>query len=342
MRDFDSQIVFANERLKNYLFALKSQGRRYFLFTDETVLSLYEKEISSAGIPYYAMPPGEEHKDFETLIRLLERMAAAELLRNDALLCMGGGVVLDLGGLAASVYMRGISHVNLPSSLLAQADASYGGKTGIDFHGVKNLIGSFHAPEKIVIFPEFLNSLPRRELICGMGEIVKCGALKKNLFEFLWSRRNLLYSSDHMEEAVERCLRMKRKIVLRDPTEKNLRRCLNLGHTTAHALETASKGLNHGESVLYGIFLESGISARYGGDLRFLKRLKELCKIAMGTMPAIPLSEEDFLSVKWDKKNTGAGKVRLVVAKRAGKYAEIELPFAEYRESIEKEMQTLC
>ena len=142
-----------------------------FIFTDETVLALYGKKVRDVlgDVPVYAMPAGEEHKTPETLLSLLAAMTGAGLHRNACLVCLGGGVVGDIGGLAASLYMRGIACIQVPTTLLSQVDSSVGGKTAVDFMGVKNLVGAFFQPKQVFADPAFFATLPPREIRCGLG-----------------------------------------------------------------------------------------------------------------------------------------------------------------------------
>ncbi len=307
-----------------------------FLFTDETVLSLY----GNFALPFFAMPAGEKGKTKETLFSLLEEMAKAKMGRDSLLICMGGGVVTDVGGLAASLYMRGISHVLVPTSLLAQADACVGGKTAINFLGVKNLLGSFYPPEKIYISPLFLETLPKRELVCGLGEIVKCAALEKELFSLLWENRQRLTDLDFLKEAVPLCVQFKSRIVKEDPFDRGKRVCLNLGHTTAHALEMSGNGLDHGKSVLYGLALELVFAKSFGLNEEFAERLKELIFLALGEMKQISMTKSELSAALCDKKNMG-GKIGLVIVTDVGEFRKIEIPFEEYAEKILGEMKKL-
>lgn len=332
MRDFESEIIFWDMDLEGSI-RLLQEKRKCFLFTDENLLELY----GNFSLPYYAMPAGEDHKDAETLFALLNAMARAHILRSDLLICMGGGVVTDVGGLAASLYMRGISHVLLPTSLLAQVDACIGGKTGIDFRGQKNLLGTFYFPEKIVIFDRFTDTLPRREIVCGLGEVIKYAVLDKDFFEFVFSRRAQLFDPAFLREIIPRCIAIKRAIVRRDPFEHGERRCLNLGHTTGHVLEMSGYGLSHGECVLYGLVLESAAFS----DKAFSKQIKMLAESACGALTPLSLSKEQLRCALLDKKNHTNGEVLLPFEKTAGKYCEIELSFDDYAEKIMKEMNAL-
>ena len=194
-----------------------------FIFTDETVLALYGKKVRDVlgDVPVYAMPAGEEHKTPETLLSLLAAMTGAGLHRNACLVCLGGGVVGDIGGLAASLYMRGIACIQVPTTLLSQVDSSVGGKTAVDFMGVKNLVGAFFQPKQVFADPAFFATLPPREIRCGLGEIVKHGALDGDIFDTLQKNRGRLSDLDFLAEIVPANIVFKASVVRSDATERD-------------------------------------------------------------------------------------------------------------------------
>ncbi len=316
-------------------------GRRALLFTDSNVLALYGRAIHRAlpGVPVYAMEAGEEHKTPQTLFALLQEMAGAGLNRASVLAVLGGGVVGDVGGLAASLYMRGIPCIQVPTTLLAQVDSAVGGKTAVDFCGVKNLVGAFWRPEKVIADPAFFATLPPRELRCGLGEIVKHGALDAALFARLTAQDDL-FDLAFLAEIVPQNIAFKASVVAQDPFEKGLRKCLNLGHTTAHAFELSS-GLSHGECVLWGILFESAFARSLpGADGEFLDRLEALARRALGggEVPGVSGLRAALL----DKKNTKADEVTLTLPLAPGKYALSQLPFAEYEAGLRAARERLC
>lgn len=312
------------------------------LFTDTNVHAIYRKEIEKylGGVPLFVMPAGEEHKNEATLFALLRAMKEAGLRRNSLLIALGGGVVGDVGGLAASLYMRGIGCVQVPTTLLAQVDSSVGGKTAVDFCGIKNLVGAFHQPCKVLVDPVFLNTLPERELRCGAGEIVKHGALCPPLFEKLLSNRERLTSPAFLAETVPENIAFKASVVRSDPHESGLRKCLNLGHTTAHALELGGAALSHGECVLWGLIFEGELALRRcGGEQAFIRRLQSLCFAVLGEgKPPLPQAELALL----DKKNTASGMVTLTLPIALGQYALTELPAGQYAEELCAIAEGLC
>lgn len=310
--------------------------RGAMIVTDERVFRLYGADLKFflGGVPVFAMKAGERYKNEKTLFSLLRAMEEAGLGRQSVLIGLGGGVVGDVGGLAAGLYMRGVEFDLVPTTLLAQADAALGGKTAVDFCGVKNLIGGFFEPRKILIDGNFLSSLPGREIRSGLGEMVKHGALCPPLFEKMLSGSERLFDPSYLRELAFENLVYKASVVKRDPyEEKGLREALNLGHTTAHALE-AELPFRHGECVLMGLVLEYRTARKYFPcDERFGACLTRLCELALGGR-RWKVAESCLLeAAKRDKKN-GEGKIRLVAPVAAGKYERLSLPFEEYRKSI--------
>lgn len=324
----------------------KIEERANFVFTDSNVIALYGKKIRDKfpDAPVYAMPAGEEYKTQETLFGLLGEMRKSELTRGDTLVCVGGGVVGDIGGLAAALYMRGIACIQVPTTLLSQVDSSVGGKTAIDFGDVKNLIGVFSQPKKVYVDGDFLSTLPEREIRCGLGEIVKHGALDKDLYQTLSKNRARLFDLDFLIGTVPENIRIKADVVTRDATEKGLRKCLNLAHTTAHAFELTDKKLSHGEYVLWGILFEAEIAKRVrkDADAEYLDGLEALARQALGEAPALCKASDAARSARLDKKNRECGIISLTVPVKCGEYAFLELPYTEYAAMLEEIGEKLC
>ncbi len=315
------------------------------VFTDRNVEALYGDRIAGAlgGLPVHVMPAGEKNKNERTLFSLLDAMARAGIRRNSVLIAVGGGVVGDLGGLAAALYMRGIDCVQVPTTLLAQVDSSVGGKTAIDFHGAKNLVGAFRQPGRVYADPLFFSTLPAREIRCGLGEIVKHGALHPPLFRELLRNRARLTDPEFLSEIVPENIAFKASVVRADPHEAGIRKSLNLGHTTGHVLEMASKRLSHGECVLLGILFESEFARRYTGcDEAFLGDLALLCRTALRRMPPLPDLSASAALALLDKKNSAAGVVTVTAPVAEGKYELLSLPFAEYAAGLAEIKEKLC
>ena len=237
---------------------------------DDTVAGLYGaavvQSLEAAGLKatLLGVPPGEGSKSFAELERLCDRMLALELDRKDLVVALGGGVVGDLAGFAAAIYMRGVDVVQIPTSLLAQVDSSVGGKTAIDTPRGKNLIGAFWQPRRVLADLDVLATLPERELRAGWAEVLKYGLLGDAAF---FGRLEAARLGGELAYAVARSVEMKAEIVAEDPRETGRRALLNLGHTFAHALEAEigfDDSLLHGEAVAIGMAQAFRLSGRLG------------------------------------------------------------------------------
>ncbi len=227
--------------------------RRVFVVTDDGVPARYAETFAAQcrEATIYTIPQGEASKAPAVLTALLEAMLRAGLTRGDCVAALGGGVVGDLAGLAAALYMRGIDWYNVPTTLLAMVDSSVGGKTAVDLDGVKNAVGAFWQPKAVLIDPELLETLPPRQLSNGLAEAVKM-ALTHDAALFARFEDPAGYGP--VEEIIAACLRIKTAVVAADEREAGLRRVLNFGHTLGHGLEAAAKGrLLHGEAVALGM-----------------------------------------------------------------------------------------
>lgn len=266
------EMARAGERLKPL-----ATGGRVFILADEQVAAQYlpalQTSLQAEGLVSEAItfPGGERAKSFAMLESLCERLLRLKPDRNSLIVALGGGVCGDLAGFIASILLRGIPFVQIPTTLLAQVDSSVGGKTGINTASGKNLIGSFYQPKAVLIDTETLQSLPDREMRAGYAEIVKYGLLGDHDF-YNWLETEggtaiLSRMPDVLSRAIAHCCRMKAEIVAQDEKEKGARALLNLGHTFAHALE-AEAGydgrLLHGEAVAIGLVMAARLSARLG------------------------------------------------------------------------------
>ena len=324
-------------------------GQKNFVVTDTNVRELYpelfEKYFANAEI--FVLPAGEENKTFENLSAILGEMLKAGLSRTSCLFAVGGGVVGDIGGLAAALYMRGIACVQVPTTLLAQIDSSVGGKTAINHFGVKNIVGAFYQPKEVLIDPDFLKTLPKRELKSGLGEIVKYAALNGEIYCSLLNNEEKFRALDftYLTDLIGLCIQHKRCVVERDEKETWERKSLNVGHTTGHAIELFFS-LSHGESVLYGMALETRIAINVGVcDKEYGESLLGIIKTAIEIEPK---GSPDFscvqawaVKVKSDKKNSEDGKICLSVAKSENEWTLIELTFNEYCEALENAIKEL-
>ncbi len=265
-------------RLGHELKRSHANARRVALVSDANVMPLYGEQarasLEAEGFEVHAftIPAGEVHKTIEQLVGVTEGMLAGGLGRRDVLVALGGGVVGDLAGLAAALFMRGIGFLQCPTSLLAQVDASVGGKVAVDLPAGKNLLGAFHFPSVVVIDPEVLQTLPDRELGCGLAEMLKHGALfSRDHFNQVVEASERIYARDTevLGRMIASSVALKAACVSRDPRELGEagkgRVLLNLGHTVGHALERLSGyALLHGEAVGLGLIAAARLSARKG------------------------------------------------------------------------------
>lgn len=330
----EGKIYIGKDVIEKRLPLLK-EGQKNFVLTDSNVYRLYknwfDKWFSDEEI--FVLKAGEENKNFHSLYAILEKMTEAGMRRTSRLFAVGGGVIGDIGGLSAALYMRGISCVQIPTTLLAQVDSSVGGKTAVDLNGVKNVVGAFYQPCEVLIDPSFLETLPEREIKCGLGEIVKYAALSGDIFDCLSQS-----SWENFTPLISACVRHKVDVVMRDEKEQGERKSLNVGHTTGHAIELGS-GLSHGESVLYGMRLETLLAIKLGVcEKEYGEKLLMLIEKAIARAPN---NELDFSSLsEWlkaarlDKKNTEDGKIQMAVAKAKNEWTMIALPFSEYQKQL--------
>lgn len=238
-------------------------NRRALIVTGSGVPAAYAEAVAAACKAAHTVriPAGEGSKTLDTFEMLLSEMLNAGLTRSDCVVAVGGGMVGDLSGFAAACYLRGIDFYNVPTTLLSQVDSSIGGKTAVDFGGVKNSVGAFWPPKGVVIDPALLSTLPARQLHAGLAEVIKmaltCDAA---LFRDILDCENL---EAHLPDFIFRSLQIKKRIVEEDPGESGLRRVLNYGHTIGHAVEALSGGmLLHGECVALGMLPFCGENLR--------------------------------------------------------------------------------
>lgn len=227
-------------------------NRRVLVVTDSGVPEKYAKTLAAqCKEPFICtVDEGEGSKSLETFGKLLQCMLEHGFSRKDCVVAVGGGVVGDLSGFAASAYMRGIDFYNIPTTLLSQIDSSIGGKTAVNLGGVKNIVGAFYQPKKVLVDPELLCTLPERQISNGLAEAVKMALTSdRELFE-LFEKGNI---KEDMDEIIIRSLNIKKNVVEQDEKESGLRKILNFGHTVGHGIESSMTGLYHGECVALGI-----------------------------------------------------------------------------------------
>lgn len=316
-----------------------SAARRVAVISNEKVFSLYGqatmRSLRAAGFAasHWLMNDGERHKNLRALESAVEFLTSTALERSDLVIALGGGVVGDLAGFAAAVYLRGLDYLQVPTTLLAQIDASVGGKTAVNLGAGKNLVGAFHQPRAVLIDTMTLATLPRREMTAGWCEAVKQGAagsrpLFDKTYRFLLGAGQEASSAAELNKLIAAQCAFKAGIVAGDEredaarTDASSRRILNFGHTTAHALETVTRyrRFRHGEAVGYGMLVAAEVSVRLGlldtSELELLRAAVRLC----GRLPrADDLNQEMILSaLSHDKKRVG-GHLKWVLLERLGR-----------------------
>ena len=262
----------------------------------------------------------EENKSLETISRIWDFLFEHAITRRGLLICIGGGALTDMGGFAAATYKRGMSYINVPTTLLAMIDAASGGKTGINYRGIKNSIGAFAAPRATILCPEWLSTLSPQQFLSGFAEMLKTGLIDG---QALWNGL-LQYDLDKMDTAslsplIADCMAVKQRIVAQDPQENGIRKVLNFGHTFGHALERKMQ-VPHGYAVLYGMIAELYFSVtRLGCPREPLQQLTRLMLQYYGK-PKCKCSDRDQLLalMQQDKKNEQAAQINCTLLQAVG------------------------
>ncbi len=306
------------------------ENRKIAIITDTNVKALYSEEIEkilsevSDKVIVYAIPAGEENKNLSEIEKIYQVLIEEHFDRHDLIVALGGGVVGDMAGYTAATYLRGISFIQIPTTLLAQTDSSIGGKTGVDFNGYKNMVGAFHMPRLVYINISTLNSLDERQFASGFAEVMKHGLIKdSNFYTFLIDNIYEINDKDPevLMEMIRRSCEIKKAVVEKDPTEKGDRVLLNFGHTLGHAIEKAKNfKLTHGECVALG-----SIAAAFISWKKEMISMEEYYEIRDMFVPFdLPISIEDLDAdevvklAKSDKK-ADQDKIRFILLKSIGK-----------------------
>ncbi len=325
-------IVFAQDfqGLEKELEILQISGRRICLFTDSTVEKLYAGEIldlikdKCLKTAVFSFPAGEQSKTLDTVKEAYSFLIKEGFDRKDLLIALGGGVTGDLTGYTAATYLRGIDFIQIPTTLLAQADSSIGGKTGVDFDGYKNMVGAFYMPKLVYMNVSTLKTLEERQYFSGFAEIMKHGLIRDSIF-YVWLLENMYEICERepaiLEEMVIRSSKIKKMIVEKDPMEKGERALLNFGHTIGHALEKAKNfELYHGECIALGCVAAAFISWKHE-----LLTMDEYYEIRDMFVPfQLPISidhinPEEILELTKSDKKMESGQIKFVLLKKVGK-----------------------
>ena len=330
--DHSYKIYIGEEILDHVGMTLAKDGRakRHVIVTDTRIDALHGERVQAAlekmdlRVERITVPPGEEAKGIETVLTVTERLTALGADRQTILIALGGGVIGDLTGFAASIYLRGIPVIQLPTTLLAQVDSSIGGKTGVDTAAGKNLLGTFKQPKAVFIDIAFLRTLPDEIFRSGLAEVIKYGVIKSpGLLDDLERAvaSGGLRESTFLERTIATACRIKKEIVEFDERDQGLRQILNFGHTVGHAVEAASGyALSHGESVAIGMVAAARLSGKlYDLPAGDAERIAAIIR-SVGLPDRIPaeMDLEDILSrLSLDKKKEG-GTIHFVMIRKLG------------------------
>ena len=311
------------------LYTQHIKAKQVVVVTNETIAPLYLdtilKNLQRFDVETVILPDGEQFKTLETVTHIFDKLLVSKFSRNATLIALGGGVIGDMGGFAAACYQRGISFLQIPTTLLAQVDSSVGGKTGVNHPLGKNMIGSFYQPECVIADTDVLDTLDDRQLSAGLAEIIKYGLIRDaEFFEWLENNINALLARDKqaLSYAIERSCLNKAEIVAVDETETGVRATLNLGHTFGHAIETGT-GYGtylHGEAVAIGTCQAADLSRKKGwlndADVERIIQLFKQCKLPI--YPPKEIDSDRFLELMAvDKKNVD-GQIRLILLTKIG------------------------
>jgi len=326
LQSINYSIYFDNSLDELVNFVAKGDYSRFFVLTDENTGKhclplLKEKFGEDAKFDIIEINAGEESKDIDFCIGVWKMLIDFGADRQSLLINLGGGVISDLGGFAASTFKRGIDFVHVPTTLLSQVDASVGGKTGIDIDSIKNIIGTFTQPKAVFIEYSFIQTLPARQVLSGLAEMLKHGLIADASYWNLLKSSNLTVPS---AELIYLSIAIKNKVVIEDPHEKGIRKSLNFGHTIGHAVETYSlindeDSLSHGEAIAIGMICESYLSYKKTGLSK--AELDEITGVLTSLYPAYSLNAENNealydLMLK-DKKNQ-RGKINCTLLDTIG------------------------
>lgn len=339
--------IFFGSLIEGHFDALLEQfaTSKKIIITDENVFDLWMEDLLTEHSALFdaeiiQLPPGEENKVIEICHQVWQALSEYEVSRQDLIINFGGGVITDMGGFIASTYKRGISFVNIPTTLLAQVDASVGGKTGVDLGGYKNQIGVFADPIAVFVDTKYHNTLDPQELKLGYAEMLKHGLIQdENHWDRLISEIESI-SEGISIETIQHSVDIKKAIVIADPQEKGQRKLLNLGHTIGHGIEgtklISGNPIPHGFGVAWGILVEAHIAKSIG--LLSQRDFEEIDKVIRASYPKVNISTEDFEQVlsllKNDKKNRG-NELNFTLLKRIGEAVfDQQVPIERVEQSL--------
>ncbi|MCR5791786.1 MAG: 3-dehydroquinate synthase [Lachnospiraceae bacterium] len=320
-------------QLKAVIAPLNLDGRKVCIVTDDHIAPHYLKKVEAIvkecanKVVNVVLKAGEEYKNLDSIATIYEKLIVEHFDRKDTLIALGGGVIGDMTGFAAATYLRGISFIQMPTTLLSMVDSSIGGKTGVDYKAYKNMVGAFYMPKAVFINFETLNTLPDREFYSGFGEILKHGLIKDGAyFDELLANAGLLLNRDAgaLTNAVYKSCCIKREVVQNDPKEQGERALLNFGHTIGHAVEKLMNfEMLHGECVGIGMVAATYLSMERGNITkedfdRILAALKEFHLVdGIRSIKEHMNAEDILLTTKSDKKMDG-NTIRFILLNKPG------------------------
>ena len=319
------------------------------IFTDDIVSGLYLDELVGAlkaeynTVITFVMEHGESNKQLSVVEKLYETLIQNRFDRGDLLIALGGGVVGDMCGFAAATYLRGIDYIQIPTTLLSQVDSSVGGKTAVDYNSYKNMVGTFYMPRLVYINLDTLKSLPKEQLSCGMGEVIKYGLIMdQSFYQWLGTKNIDSLSDDDIFRIVETSVLCKKRVVEEDPKEKGIRSYLNFGHTIGHAIEKLSDfKLFHGQCVAIGMVAAMRLSLQHGdiSDVDIDGCIDILSAYELPDhIPAqyYTYTVDDIIRAMKNDKKASAGRLKFIILKEIGK-ADSYMDFSDedFRGAIE-------
>jgi 3-dehydroquinate synthase len=317
-------------------------GSKYAIITDSNIIGLYanrlKKELEASGIKsdIFCFRAGEKRKNLGTCEQIIEKMSNMKYGRDSAIIALGGGVVGDISGFIAAIFNRGVPYIQIPTTILAQADSSIGGKTGVDTRHGKNLVGAFKQPSRVYLDVSTLETLPEREVKSGLAETIKHSVIQDSEF--------FNYLDDNMDKLLEKntssllyiaknnC-KIKGKVVEQDPHEKGFRRILNYGHTVGHAVEKISNyKLSHGESIAIGMMAAGRIAVKLGYFKEYSLKSQEQLLIKAGLPTKIPdeISDEEIIEVTSIDKKAKEGVANYCLPLEIGKMHEFNHEYVTF------------
>ena len=330
---------------KGSLNILSKLQERSFVVYPAGLQGMVEPLLDSSKHVFFPLDDGEDGKDVDSVIDICRKLSEEGFKRGSTLVSVGGGSTSDVAGMAASIYMRGMKLISFPTTLLAMVDASLGGKTGVNLRGIKNMIGTFYSPSRVIIDPEIIKSLPENLMADGLGEIAKYAiAMDNELFEALLNNGCGLFMSDNrdLEHWIARCVKIKMDVVSKDEFElTGERSILNFGHTVGHAIEASSGfSISHGVSVAYGMMFELDMGLKMGltpentvtraKDL--LKKLNLPSRIHNGQFKE---HKNSVLDLIYSDKKTSGKKIRIPIPDRIGHCDLVEIDTEDVRNYLE-------